>query len=64
MGCMVIKNITDDESDSSFNSPHAAISMIKVPKYHPRMYKYKWGNNLCTIKEVTSYLESSLKLDH
>ena len=64
MGCVVNKNTTDDESDSCSNSPHTPISMIKVSKYHPRMYKYKWGNNLRTIKEVASSLESSLELSY
>ena len=62
MGCVVNKNTTDDESDSSSNSPQTSTSILKVPKYHPRMYNYKWGNSLRTIKEATPSLEVSLEL--
>ena len=64
MGCMVNKNTNDDESDSGSKLSIASKLMIKASKYHPRMYKYRWGSNLSTIKEVTSSLESSLELDH
>ena len=64
MGCMVNSSIKKNTSESACDLSLASGPKITVAGHYPRMYRYKIGFSLSTIREVTPSLELSVSLDN